>query len=71
VDGRPRLVEGLAMPREQDEFALSYYNTMTHVDRHRLGAGCVSAGQGELADPEKVANGIRNLAARMPTYINS
>src|SRR5260370_23344312 len=29
VDGRVRLLEGLAMPREEDEFALSYYNTMT------------------------------------------
>jgi hypothetical protein len=29
VDGRPRLVEGLAMPREELEFGLSYYNTMT------------------------------------------
>ncbi|MDA7881890.1 UTP--glucose-1-phosphate uridylyltransferase, partial [Akkermansiaceae bacterium] len=29
VDGRPRLLEGLAMPREEDEFELSYYNSMT------------------------------------------
>ena len=29
VNGRPRLVEGLAMPREEDEFHLSYYNTLT------------------------------------------
>jgi REP element-mobilizing transposase RayT len=29
VNGRPRLVEGLAMPREEDEFRLSFYNSMT------------------------------------------
>ena len=29
VNGRPRLVEGLAMPREEDEFNLTYYNTNT------------------------------------------
>ncbi len=29
VNGRVRLLEGLAMPREEDEFSLSYYNTMT------------------------------------------
>ncbi len=32
----PRMVEGLAMPREEDEFALSYYNSMTtwiHIDK--------------------------------------
>ena len=29
VNGKPRLVEGLAMPSEQAEFGLSYYNSMT------------------------------------------
>jgi len=29
VNGSPRLVEGLAMPREEAEFDLSYYNTLT------------------------------------------
>ena len=29
VDGRLRLLEGLALPREEDEFALSYYNSNT------------------------------------------
>ena len=29
VNKRPRLLEGLALPREEDEFALSYYNSMT------------------------------------------
>ncbi len=36
VDGRLRLVEGLAMPREEDEFGLTYYNSLTtwvHIDR--------------------------------------
>ena len=37
VDGRVRLVEGLAMPREEDEFDLSYYNSMTTwIDIDRL-----------------------------------
>ena len=29
VNGRVRIVEGLAMPREEDEFALSYYNSLS------------------------------------------
>jgi hypothetical protein len=36
VNGRVRIVEGVAMPREEDEFKLSYYNSMTtwiHVDK--------------------------------------
>src|SRR2546426_1836840 len=36
VNGRVRLVEGLAMPREEAEFDLAYYNSMTtwiHLDK--------------------------------------
>jgi len=29
VNGRVRIVEGLALPREEEEFKLSYYNSMT------------------------------------------
>jgi len=29
VNGHMRLIEGLALPREEDEFRLSYYNTLT------------------------------------------
>ena len=29
VNGQLRMLEGLAMPREEDEFRLSYYNSMT------------------------------------------
>ena len=35
VNGKARLVESLAIPREEDEFRLSYYNTMTTWIRHR------------------------------------
>jgi len=69
VNGRVRLVEGLAMPREEDEFALTYYNSNTcwiHVDK-LLGAFGLT--RGDLSDEAKVAIGIRALAAKMPTYI--
>ena len=69
VDGRLRLVEGLAMPREEDEFNLSYYNSNTcwiHIDQ-LLAAFKLS--RADLTDPEKVSLAIRTLAARMPTYI--
>jgi hypothetical protein len=69
VDGRPRLVEGLAMPREEDEFGLSYYNTMTtwiHLDRLLTAFGL---SRNDLVHTDKVTDAIRNLAARMPTYV--
>ena len=69
VDGRLRLLEGLALPREEDEFALSYYNSNTswlHVDKLLTVFGLT---RHMLADADKVAAGIRSVAARMPTYI--
>ena len=69
VNGRPRLVEGLAMSREEDEFRLSYYNTNTcwiDVDQVLAAFGLQRA---DLADEARVLAGIRALAGRMPTYI--
>ncbi len=71
VDGRPRLVEGLAMPREEIEFDLSYYNTMTTwVDIDRWLASMQLTREDILADAqEKITTAIRALAAKVPTYI--
>ena len=69
VNGRVRLVEGLAMPREEDEFKLSYYNSMTtwiHVDQLLALFGLQRR---DLDNEEKIASAIRALAAKMPTYI--
>jgi hypothetical protein len=69
VDGRVRLVEGLAMPREEDEFSLSYYNTMTTwIDIDHLLAA-FGLRRNDLGNADKVTAAIRTLAARMPTYI--
>ena len=69
VNGRVRLLEGLAMPREEDEFKLSYYNTMsTWIDLHKLLA-VFELTAADLSDAEKVAAAVRKLAARMPAYV--
>ncbi len=69
IDGHLRLIEGLALPREEIEFKLSYYNSSTTwVDLDRLLA-VFSLSRSDLANSDKVATAIRNLAARMPTYI--
>ena len=69
VDGRVRLVEGLAMPREEAEFGLSYYNSMTTwIDIDKL-LGAFGLTRNDLGNQDKVLAGIRALAARMPTYI--
>ena len=69
VNGQVRLVEGLAMPREEDEFVLSYYNSNTcwiDIDKLLTAFGLT---RGELDSPEQVTIAIRNMAARVPTYI--
>jgi hypothetical protein len=72
-----RLVEGLAMSREEDEFELSYYNSNTNwlrIDPLLAVFGLtretvIAAGQGDAAAEEAITTGVRQLAARMPTYI--
>jgi hypothetical protein len=69
VDGRLRLVEGLALPREEIEFGLTYYNSSTSwVDIHQL-LVLFGLKRGDLGNDKKVATAVRNLATRMPTYI--
>jgi len=69
VNGRVRILEGLAMPREEDEFNLSYYNSMTTwIDIHKLLAA-FELTTNDLENSEKISTAIRKLAARMPTYI--
>jgi hypothetical protein len=69
VNGQVRLVEGLAMPREEDEFQLRFYNSNTcwiHIDKLLAVFGLTRAG---LSNAERVAAAVRALAARMPTCI--
>jgi hypothetical protein len=69
TDGRIRLIEGLALPREEYEFRLSYYNTATYwldIDRVLAAFGLART---DLGDNEKVNRAVRDLALRMPTYI--
>jgi hypothetical protein len=69
VNGRVRLVEGLAMPREETEFALTYYNSNTcWIDLDKLLAAFTLT-RADLNNEPKVTAAIRHLAARMPTYI--
>jgi hypothetical protein len=69
VDGRVRLVEGLALPDERIEFELSYYNSATYwIDLDRLLA-VFSLSRADLVNDAKVAAAVRALAARMPSYI--
>lgn len=73
VNGQPRLLEGLAMPNEEAEFELTYYNSAsTWIDLDRLLAvfGLDRSDFSPGVDRrEKINDAIRRMAAKMPTYI--
>ena len=69
VDGHLRLIEGMALPREEDEFKLSYYNSNSMwitIDRLLEVFGLERK---DLGDSQQVAQAVRVVAARMPTYV--
>lgn len=70
VGGRVRLLEGLSSPREDTEFQLRYYNTLTTwVDVERL-LRAFKISRDELrTNPGQVAAAVRAMATRVPTYV--
>jgi hypothetical protein len=69
IDGRVRLIEGLALPSEEIESHLSWYNSATYwIDIDQLlslyGLTC-----SDLTNSDLMNGAVRSLAARMPTYI--
>jgi galactokinase/mevalonate kinase-like predicted kinase len=69
VDGKLRLLEGMAMPSDRDEFKLTYYSSMTtwiSIDPMLQVFGLTRT---ELSDREMVDQAVRRLANRLPTYV--
>lgn len=69
VSGKPRLVEGLALPGEEIEFKLSYYNSGTYwisIDPMLAAFGLTRA---ELNQPALVDEAVRRTSQRVPSYI--
>lgn len=69
IDGHLELVEGLAMPREEAEFALSYYNTMTTWISIDGLLGVFGLNRTDLTNTARTQEAVRSLARRMPTYV--
>jgi hypothetical protein len=69
IDGSLRLIEGLALPREEMEFSLRFYNSATYwIDLDRI-LDVFRLSRTQLGDRGRVLNAVRSLAARMPTYV--
>jgi UTP--glucose-1-phosphate uridylyltransferase len=69
LNGRVRLVEGMALPYEEIEFQLSYYNSNTFwIDIDGL-LHVFGLDRATLSDATRVSAAVRAGASRMPTYI--
>lgn len=69
VNGRPRLLEGLAMPDEESEFRLRFYNTMTTWIEIDGLLDLFELSRQDLGDASKIDASVRGMARRIPTYI--
>jgi hypothetical protein len=71
VNGKVRLLEGLAQPREEDELKLSYYNSMTTWIQIDPLLECFGLTRQDILDKsdDKIGKAIRAMARRMPTYV--
>ncbi|MGA0333778.1 MAG: UTP--glucose-1-phosphate uridylyltransferase [Kiritimatiellia bacterium] len=69
VNGRVQLVEGLALPTEALDMEMRYYNSnTTWIDLEAL-FRIFGLNREDLNHPARVAEAVRRLAARLPTYI--
>jgi hypothetical protein len=69
VDGKVRIVEGLALPREEDEFKFSYYNSMTTwIDIDKL-LSKFGISREDLDDTPKMSEALAAFSKRLPTYV--
>ena len=69
VDGRMRLVEGMALPSDETEFKLSYYNSNTFWIEIDGLLQVFGLNREDWRNQDKVVSAVRAMAARMPTYI--
>ena len=69
VNGSARLLEGLAIPNEADEFKLSYYNTNSNWIHLNQLLALFNLDRGDLKNEKKVTEAVREIANRIPTYV--
>jgi hypothetical protein len=69
VNGQVRILEGLAMPHEDDEFRLPLYNSMTtwiHLDTL---LDLFALTRSQVTDAAAVSEAVRRVSRRIPTYV--
>jgi UDP-N-acetylglucosamine pyrophosphorylase len=71
INGRIKILEGLAQPHDEDELSIRYYNTMTTLINIDKLLALFSLTRQDIIEfrTEKINNAVRKLARKLPTYI--
>jgi hypothetical protein len=76
IDRHIQLIEGLALPREEDEYSLSYYNTLTNwisidslLEFFKLDRDLIIQAESKPTLKNKIAEAIYCVEKKMPTYV--
>ena len=76
VNGHMQLIEGLALPHEEDEYRLSYYNTLTSwitidpfLEFFGLSREILLKADHDSDAQEKIEDAVRNIEQKIKTYI--
>jgi UDP-N-acetylglucosamine pyrophosphorylase len=76
INGHIRLIEGLALPKEEDEFRLKFYNTLTNwitvdslLDFFKLDRGLIMESEENPDLQTKISGEVREIEKKMPTYV--
>ena len=76
VNGHIRLIEGLALPREEDEYRLTYYNSLTNwitidslLDFFGLDRELLLEAEYRPECRQKIIEAIQQIEKKIPTYI--
>jgi UDP-N-acetylglucosamine pyrophosphorylase len=76
VNGRLQLIEGTALPRDEDEFRLSYYNTLTHwisidslLDFFSLDRQLLLDAPDNPKLQQTIIKSIHEIEKKIPTYV--
>jgi galactokinase/mevalonate kinase-like predicted kinase len=76
INGHIQLIEGLALPREDDEYKLSYYNTLTNwitIDSllgfFKLNRDLIMEAENQSEKYNKILVAIHQVEKRIPIYV--
>ncbi len=76
INGHIQLIEGLSLPREDDEYKLSYYNTLTNwitidslLEFLGLDRDIIVEAEHDRIKQNRIHDAIHNIENKIPTYV--